>query len=416
MPKNALPSPQEPVTRSSPTGGNSTNSGSLCTCSTAPDVANAAARTTSEHRELLAGLREEHLKIAVGQASQQRRRLGKTARGRREASPERLEKCAPRAARKPCVQAPRAIDGHAPRARGMRSRSLHASSQSTPPLPKPLQRRRERGCLRGPPRRRAAAPQHGAEVLHAQLLRAGLHREGAGLVEHVDGPVGQAPAPEAARERHGGLGHARTGAEAVVLRIARQQAAQHLRGGLRAGLRDLDDLEAPLEGGVPPEDQPLVLLGSRRANAAHLAARQDWLQEVGGVHGVALRAAGADEEVQLVDKEHQLARGSARLCQEGLQALLEVTTQTCARQQGSNIQGPKLAAVAELRRHLAGSNPLRHSLNQCSLAHTRRSYEAAIAFRTPREDLQHPRNLRVPSKHWVKAPSQRLRHQVHATS
>ena len=71
-------------------------------------------------------------------------------------------------------------------------------------------------------------------------------------------------------------------------------------------LADDDRLEAPLERRVLL-DVLAVLVERRRADRAQLAARQHRLEHVGRVDG-ALGRAGADDRVQLVDEEDDLAR------------------------------------------------------------------------------------------------------------
>src|ERR671932_106910 len=66
-----------------------------------------------------------------------------------------------------------------------------------------------------------------------------------------------------------------------------------------------------------------VLVERGGADAVQLAARQRRLQQVGGVHR-ALRLAGADQGVHLVDEEDDLALGLGHLGQHALQTLLEL--------------------------------------------------------------------------------------------
>ncbi len=69
-------------------------------------------------------------------------------------------------------------------------------------------------------------------------------------------------------------------------------------------------LEAPLERRVLL-DALAVLVERRRADAAQLAARERRLEQVRRVHR-ALGGAGADERVELVDEEDDLAVGAPR--------------------------------------------------------------------------------------------------------
>ena len=75
------------------------------------------------------------------------------------------------------------------------------------------------------------------------------------------------------------------------------------------GLADQDRLEAALERRVLL-DVLAVLVERGRADRAQLAAREHRLEQVGGVHR-ALGRAGADDRVQLVDEQDDLALGLA---------------------------------------------------------------------------------------------------------
>ena len=72
-----------------------------------------------------------------------------------------------------------------------------------------------------------------------------------------------------------------------------------------------DRLKAPLQRRVFLDAFP-VLVERRRADAAKLAARERRLQQVRGVHR-AFGGARADNRVQLVDEEDDLALATPRL-------------------------------------------------------------------------------------------------------
>src|SRR6185437_5369061 len=81
-----------------------------------------------------------------------------------------------------------------------------------------------------------------------------------------------------------------------------------------------------------------VLVERRRADAMQLAARQSRLQHVGGVHR-AFRLAGADERVELVDEDDDLARRRGDLGEDRLQALLELAAELGAGDEGTEVEG-----------------------------------------------------------------------------
>ena len=136
--------------------------------------------------------------------------------------------------------------------------------------------------------------------LHAQARR--------GLVDEVDRLVGQEAVGDVAVGEHGGGDERRVAdAHAVVRLVALLQPAQDRDRVRDRRLADEDRLEAPLERGVLL-DVLAVLVERRRADRAQLAAREHRLEQVRGVDG-ALRRAGADDRVQLVDEEDDLALG-----------------------------------------------------------------------------------------------------------
>ena len=99
------------------------------------------------------------------------------------------------------------------------------------------------------------------------------------------------------------------------------QAAQDADRVLDRRLADEHRLKAALERGVLL-DVLAILVERRRADGVQFAAREHRLQHVGGVHRSFGRA-GADDRVQLVDEEDDLAFGVGDFLQHGFQALFE---------------------------------------------------------------------------------------------
>ena len=112
------------------------------------------------------------------------------------------------------------------------------------------------------------------------------------------------------------------------------------------GSLDLDRLEAALEGGVLL-DVLAVLVERGRADGLQLAAGQHRLQDRRGVDR-ALGGTGADERVQLVDEQDDVAAG-ADLLEHLLQALLEVTAVAAAGDQRAEVEGVELLVLAASR-------------------------------------------------------------------
>ncbi len=91
----------------------------------------------------------------------------------------------------------------------------------------------------------------------------------------------------------------------MVLLVALTQAAQDRDGVFDARLADEDRLEATLERGVFFDVLAIFVEGCG-ADAVQLAPGQHGLEHVGGVH-CAFGSAGADDGVQLVDEQDDLA-------------------------------------------------------------------------------------------------------------
>ena len=185
-----------------------------------------------------------------------------------------------------------------------------------------------------------------------------MRRRLTGLVDEVDRLVRE----EAVRDV--AVGEVRRGDERlvgdrhlVVLLVAVAKALQDLDRVRERRLLDLDRLEAPLERGVLLEVLA-VLVERRRADRLQLAASEHRLQDRGRVDGT-LGGAGADEGVQLVDEQDDVAAG-ADLLQDLLQPLLEVTPVAAAGDERTEVEGVELLALQGLG-HVVGDDLLRQA-------------------------------------------------------
>ena len=146
-------------------------------------------------------------------------------------------------------------------------------------------------------------------VDRVQLLGLGidLHLEARGrLVDQVDCLVRQIAIRDVAVRKRRRRDQRRIGdANAMVLLVFVLEPAQDRDGIFDARLVDVDRLEAPGEGRVLL-DIFLVFIERGRPDAVQFAACERRLEQVGGVHG-ALRLAGADEGVHLVDEQDDAA-------------------------------------------------------------------------------------------------------------
>ncbi len=145
---------------------------------------------------------------------------------------------------------------------------------------------------------------------------------GGGLIDQVDGLVGQETVGDVAvGEGGGGDDGGVLDAYLVVRLVALAQAAQDVDGVFDVGLANVDDLEAALERGVLL-DVLAVFVERGCADATQTSASEGGLEHVAGVHG-AFGRARSDQGVQLVDEEDDLAVGVFDLLEESFEAVFK---------------------------------------------------------------------------------------------
>ena len=154
----------------------------------------------------------------------------------------------------------------------------------------------------------------------------------------------------------------------------------------------MDGLEPALQRRVLL-DVLLVLVERGCPDALQLAAGQGGLQHVGRVD-CPLRAARADDGVQLVDEKHDVARGED-LLHDALETLLELAAVLRAGHQRGEVQGQHALAHEDL-----GDRPvhdlLRQPFHDGRLADTRLADQHRVVLRPPRQDLDDPLDLLLP--------------------
>ena len=220
-----------------------------------------------------------------------------------------------------------------------------------------------------------------------------------GLVDQVDRLVGQeAVGDVAVTEGRRGDQRGVRDRHAVVGLVALLEAAQDGDRVLDGRLADVDRLEAALQRGVLL-DVLLVLVERGRADGAQLAAGEHRLEQVGRVDR-ALGRAGADDRVQLVHEQDDLALGVLDLLQDGLQALLELAAVLRAGQQGADVEADDLA-VAQGLGDVAGDDPLGEALDDRRLADARLADQHGVVLGAAREDLDDAADLVVAADHRV---------------
>ena len=254
-----------------------------------------------------------------------------------------------------------------------------------------------------------------APVDHVDLGRHGLDLDAqaaGGLVDQVDGLVGQEPAGDVAvgqdGRRHQGGVH---DPHPVVHLVALLQAPQDGDGVLDRRLADVDRLEAPLQGGVLL-DVLAVLVEGRGPDHAQLASGQHRLDHVAGVHG-AFGRPGADDGVQLVDEGDDLAPGVGDLLEHRLQPLLELAPVLGAGHHGAEVEGQQALAPQAVG-HVALDDAAGQALHDGRLADAGLADEHRVVLGPPGEDLDHPPDLLVAADDRVELAAAGVRGQVPA--
>ena len=180
----------------------------------------------------------------------------------------------------------------------------------------------------------------------------------------------------------------------MVRLVALLQAAEDRDRVRDRRLADEHRLEAALERGVLL-DVLAVLVERGRADGAQLAARQHRLEHVGRVDG-ALGRAGADDGVQLVDEEDDLAGGIGDLLEHRLEPLLELAAVLGAGEQRAEVERPDALALQRLR-HVAVDDALGEALDDRGLADARVADQHRVVLRAARQHLDDAADLVVPA-------------------
>ena len=175
------------------------------------------------------------------------------------------------------------------------------------------------------------------------------------------------------------------------------------------GLSDEDRLEAPLERRVLL-DVLAVLVERRRADRAQLAAGEHRLQEVGRVDG-ALCCAGADDRVQLVDEEDDLAGRVLDLREDGLEPLLELTPVLRPGEERADVERPHALALQPLG-NVARDDALGEALGDRRLSHAGLADQNRVVLRPARQHLHDAADLLVAADDRVELARLRERGQI----
>ena len=211
-----------------------------------------------------------------------------------------------------------------------------------------------------------------------------------GLVDQVDRlvrevAVGDVAVGEVGRRDDGVVGEPHR----VVRLVAILEPMQDLDGVGDGGLLDLHRLETALQGGVLLEVLAVLLEGGG-ADGLQFAAGQHRLEDRGGVDG-ALGGAGADQGVDLVDEEEDVAAGPD-LLEDLLQPLLEVAAVAGSGDERPQVERVELAVVERLG-DLVGDDALGQTFDDGGLADARLTDQHRVVLGATGEDLHHPLDL-----------------------
>ncbi len=224
-----------------------------------------------------------------------------------------------------------------------------------------------------------------------------------GLVDQIDGLVRLEPAGHVAvgedRRRHQ---RRVLDADPVVDLVLLLQPSQDGDGVFDARLADVDLLEAALQGGVLL-DVLAVLVQRGRPNRPQLPASQHRLQHVSGIDR-ALRTAGPDDRVELVDEGDDAAVALGDLAKHGLEAILELAPVLRTGHHGPDVQRDDPLVLQRVR-DVAGHDALGEPFHDRRLADARLADQHGIVLRPSGQHLDHPADLVVAADHRVELPA-----------
>ena len=143
-----------------------------------------------------------------------------------------------------------------------------------------------------------------------------------------------------------------------------------------------------------------------------LAAGEHRLEQVGRVHR-ALGRAGADDRVQLVDEQDDLAVAVLDLLEDGLEPLLELAAELGAGDERAQVERDD-ALVLESLGHVAAHDALGEALGDGGLADAGLADEDRVVLRPPAQDLDHAPDLVVAADDRIELAGPRLGGQVAA--
>src|SRR5207248_10106481 len=178
-------------------------------------------------------------------------------------------------------------------------------------------------------------------------------------------------------------------------------------------LADEHGLEPAFERGVLLDVFP-VLVERRRANRMQLAAGEHRLEHVRRVDR-SFGGAGADDGMELVDEEDDLALRIRDLLEYGLQAFFELAPVLRAGDQRAHVEGDD-ALVSETFGHVAAIDAAGETFDDRRLADAGFADEDRVVLRPAREDLDDAADFLVASDHRIQLAALRELRKVAAVA
>ena len=173
-------------------------------------------------------------------------------------------------------------------------------------------------------------------------------------------------------------------AHAMMPRVPLAQAAKDFDRLVDARLLDHDRLESALERGIRLDVLSIFVEG-RRADALQIAAGEFGLDHRAQVERRTFGGAGADERVQLVDEEHDVARAALDFVEDSFDAAFEFAAILRACDQRTEREREHAFAVQRARRVAAG-DALREAFDDRGLSDARFADEARVVLAAAREN------------------------------
>jgi hypothetical protein len=201
------------------------------------------------------------------------------------------------------------------------------------------------------------------------------------LIDEVDCLIGQEAVGDVAIRQHGcGDERCVLDTHAVMHFVAFAQPAQDRDRVFDRGLIDVHRLEAAFERRVL-FDVGAVLVERGRADHVQLAAREQRLEQISGIHR-AFGFAGANDVVQLVDEEQHAALRALHVFEHGLETLFEFAAIFRAGDERTHVERDDLLVFKSLG-DVAAHDALRQPLNDRGLADAWLADEHGVVLGAP---------------------------------